>query len=32
VHEVAGGYRVDDATGQPLAFLYGRDGRIKPRG
>jgi hypothetical protein len=24
-HKVAGGYRVDDAAGQALAYLYGRD-------
>ena len=25
VHKIAGGYRVDDAAGQALAFVYGRD-------
>jgi hypothetical protein len=25
VHTIAGGYRVDDANGQALAFVYGRD-------
>ena len=28
VHKIAGGYRVDDAAGQSLACVYGRDAPV----
>lgn len=28
IYKIAGGYRVDDASGQALAFVYGRDADI----
>jgi len=31
VHQVGGGYRVDDANGQTLAFVYGRDVQVAPQ-
>jgi hypothetical protein len=31
VHEVGGNYRVDDANGQALAFVYGRDVKVAPQ-
>lgn len=30
VHEIPGGYRVDDAYGQPLAYVYGDPAANRP--
>jgi len=31
VRQIRNGYRVDDANGQALAFVYGRDAQVVPQ-